>query len=184
MIGKTSDLDRLRSALEAALKYETMGHTRMCQKAFPPRWDGDHGSDSRAQAAVNIWRQNSKASESVERLRRELVHGYMQTYATPAESDMSICVLENMTTGDVIRVEHRYRLHAYLIAILKVLLKQRQNEEGVLCMGCGDPAVKLCEVNCGDALCGSPVCDKCIHFVNSKVGMARGWSHVRPDGDN
>lgn len=52
-------LDKLIEAVEAGTVYATMGHTMMCQKAFPPRWEGDHGKDSLAQLVVNTWNKNS-----------------------------------------------------------------------------------------------------------------------------
>ena len=52
-------LDKLIEVIEAGTVYATMGHTMMCRKAFPPRWEGDHGKDSRAQLCVNAWNKSS-----------------------------------------------------------------------------------------------------------------------------
>jgi hypothetical protein len=56
-------LQVLLSKLAAGVKYETMGHTRMCQRAFPKPDDFDESreaySDSAAQQAILVWRNGS-----------------------------------------------------------------------------------------------------------------------------
>jgi hypothetical protein len=50
----------LRDAVAAGVKYETMGHTRMCQRAFPKPDDFDESrqayADSEATKALLAWR--------------------------------------------------------------------------------------------------------------------------------
>lgn len=178
MIGDVASLDRLRSHLEAGIKYQTMGHTLLCQKAFPPRWEGDNGQDSRAQAAVNVWIGNDKASVSVEYLRRQLATGCVQTYE-PSEDDASktACVLKDMNTGGFVRGEHRDELQAYLIAILKVLINTHRARDGITCVSCGQSASRRCEVDCGEAVCGSPLCDTCEHVEKSANDVLVAWKH-------
>jgi hypothetical protein len=168
--GKAADLHMLRAMLEAGRKYETAGHTMICQKAFPPRWEGDHGRESRAQCAVNIWRLNSKAQRSVERLHDDFLPGWKRDFVQPMT-----CRLENMKTGDVVEVSHKDRLQAWLIAILKVLISAREKEEGTLCVGCGRPAIKTCGHDCGEAPCGAPVCSRCQHIERNYK-----WYHSGP----
>lgn len=53
-------LEALRDKVAAGVKYETMGHTVMCQKAFPKPDDFDGSreayANSPAQLAVLVWR--------------------------------------------------------------------------------------------------------------------------------
>lgn len=53
-------LEALRDVIRDGVKYETMGHTRMCQKAFPKPDDFDGSreayANSAAQQAVLVWR--------------------------------------------------------------------------------------------------------------------------------
>lgn len=53
----------LRDAVVAGVKYETMGHTKMCQRAFPepPDFDGSREAyaKSNAQMAILAWRNGS-----------------------------------------------------------------------------------------------------------------------------
>ena len=56
-------LQELRDKVAEGVKYETMGHTVMCQKAFP-KPDGFDGSresyaKSEAQQAILVWRNGS-----------------------------------------------------------------------------------------------------------------------------
>lgn len=55
----TDALKQLAEKLEAEVTYSTMGHTRLCQKAFPPRFEGDHGKGSNAQLTINVWNKGS-----------------------------------------------------------------------------------------------------------------------------
>ena len=56
-------LEALLAKVKAGVKYETMGHTAMCQKAFPKPDDFDGSREayakSDAQRAVLIWRNGS-----------------------------------------------------------------------------------------------------------------------------
>jgi hypothetical protein len=57
---RRDDLIELLAKVKAGVKYETMGHTALCQKAFPKpdNFDGSRKSyaESTAQLAILIWR--------------------------------------------------------------------------------------------------------------------------------
>lgn len=56
-------LRKLLEKVEARVEYETMGHTLMCQRAFPKPVDFDGSreayANSEAQKAILVWRNNS-----------------------------------------------------------------------------------------------------------------------------
>jgi len=72
MSERKESLEALLALIEAGTKYETMGHTRKCQKAFPPRYEGDCGPESHAQLAINVWIHDSL--DAAKALYDEVIH--------------------------------------------------------------------------------------------------------------
>jgi hypothetical protein len=65
-------LQELLVLLKADTVYETMGHTLKCQRAFPPKFEGDHGRTSNAQLACNVWIQGSL--DAAKMLHEDVLH--------------------------------------------------------------------------------------------------------------
>jgi len=63
MTDRKQALTELLAKVEAGVKYETMRHTRLCQRAFPKPDDFDGSrkaySKSAAQQAILVWRNGS-----------------------------------------------------------------------------------------------------------------------------
>lgn len=63
MTDRKQSLTELLAKVEAGVKYETMGHTRLCQRAFPKPDDFDGSrkaySKSAVQQAILVWRNGS-----------------------------------------------------------------------------------------------------------------------------
>lgn len=83
--------------VEAGTVYETMGHTRLCQKVFPPRFEGDHGKDSLAQLAVNAWNRGSL--DAVKALHDSVLPGWIVVVYTRCHLDDEQNPTVNLPSG-------------------------------------------------------------------------------------
>ena len=120
-------LEALLALLESGTKYETMGHTRKCQKAFPPRYEGDYGPESHAQLAISVWMHDSL--DAAKALYHAVLSGCSQysIITDPTCLKVSVCWWPNgLSNGPEIYAEAwgecGNEASAWLIAIIIVLI--------------------------------------------------------------
>jgi len=80
-----TQLDALRvlaEKVEAGTEYATMGHTRMCQKAFPSDHDKTRKgyANAPAQLACNVW--NRSSLDAAKALHEAVLPGWSLNYMT------------------------------------------------------------------------------------------------------
>ena len=126
------ELTTLLAKVEAGVKYETMGHTRMCQKAFPKPDDFDGSREayaaSAAQQAVLAWRNGSLDAakalhEAVLPMTEKGPAVYINNDDVPMVWYVSI-YLDAKLIGE--GEDANNPAHAWLIAILKALIAKEK----------------------------------------------------------
>jgi hypothetical protein len=118
-------LQELLAKVEAGVKYETMGHTLLCQKAFPKPQDFDGSreayANSNAQLAVLAWRNGSL--NAAKALHEAVLPEWGRSVdATAPEMGIEVKLhsAESVSIGDHQPTEAR----AWLIAIIKAIIAQ------------------------------------------------------------
>lgn len=122
MTDQTEALVKLLAKVEAGEPYETMGHTRMCQKAFPNPEDFDGSREayakSAAQQAILVWRNGSldAANALHEGVLPEWDHGHDGSIAWVKQKDKRTSYRHDAQNG--------FTARAWLIAIIKALIAE------------------------------------------------------------
>ena len=120
-------LQELLAKVEAGVKYETMGHTLLCQKAFPKPEDFDGSreayANSNAQLAVLAWRNGSL--DAAKALHKAVLLGYYVAEMGNNSKSMGWSVRIVNTEGDYQSgIGGSNLARAWLIAIIKALIAQ------------------------------------------------------------
>lgn len=120
-------LKRLAEELEAGTKYETMGHTMLCQRAFPKPDDFDGSRESYAksdaQQAILAWRNGSlDAAKALHEV--VLPNSPLDIVVTSGYSRVSI--YSGPKAPFHARNENVAR--AWLLAVLKALIAQEESK--------------------------------------------------------
>jgi hypothetical protein len=92
MTDRKDAITKLLAKVEAGAKYETMGHTILCQKAFPKPddFDGSRKSyaESAAQLAILAWRNGSLGAAKA--LHEAVLPEYSYIIRNGTEEDLAI----------------------------------------------------------------------------------------------
>jgi hypothetical protein len=127
----TDALKALLATVEADVKYETMGHTLMCQRAFPKPADFDGSREaylnSNAQRAALVWRNGDlHAAQALHHAKMPPINQWTLDEG-PSGCGAHIVVWPDGLSGDL-ELQHKGYSHcparAWLIAILKALISE------------------------------------------------------------
>lgn len=123
MTDRREALEALRDHVKAGVKYETMGHTIMCQKAFPKPDDFDGSrkayANSPAQLAILVWRNDDlNAAMS---LHDAVLHHWFWDVSNVGTCEVKR-VKDDMAIEAVSAVGNPAR--AWLLAILSALISE------------------------------------------------------------
>lgn len=119
-------INELAKEIEAGTKYETMGHTMLCQRAFPKPDDFDGSresySNSDAQRAILVWRNGDlNAAKAL----HEAVFPDMDGMAVYLCNDNAPVVWDCSFYAEAMQVaqaENECPARAWLLAILRALI--------------------------------------------------------------
>ena len=136
MTDRKQALRDLRVMVSAGVKYETMGHTIMCQQAFPKPNDFDGSrkayADSSAQKAILVWRNGSL--DAAKALHNAVLPGCSQysIVTDPTCLKVSVCWWPNGLSGKTERHGEGWghpdqEARAWLLAILSALIGQQSD---------------------------------------------------------
>lgn len=121
-------LKELLAKVEAGCKYETMGHTLLCQRAFPKPDDFDGSRESyaksNAQMAVLAWRNGSL--DAAKALHDDVLPGWMWQVFALTDCDF-VCVLDGpeFSTDEI---EFQFNpARAWICSIIKALIAQEES---------------------------------------------------------
>lgn len=129
MTDKTKALIDLLAKVEAGEPYETMGHTQMCQKAFPNPEDFDGSREayakSAAQQAILVWRNGSlDAAKAL----HEAMLGDGFNYCIHSDS-ASVMTWAHTVIGQTFSARDKKPARAWLIAIIKALIAEEETHD-------------------------------------------------------
>jgi hypothetical protein len=121
-------LQDLLAKVEAGVRYETMGHTQMCQRAFPKpdNFDGSREAyaNSAAQQAILVWRNGSLDAAAA--LHEAVLPMWVGMIKVGADGNPSQCVVSLLyprgANSTNISVWNSCPARAWLIAIIKALI--------------------------------------------------------------
>lgn len=116
-------LKDLREKVKSGAEYETMGHTRMCQRAFPnpESFDGSREAyeKSPAQYAVLIWRNDSL--DAAKALHEAVLPGWKWSIV-PSGGEHRIGVWPSTELSSSSSAHNKFPARAWLLAILSALI--------------------------------------------------------------
>jgi hypothetical protein len=133
MTERKDAITKLLAKVEAGEKYETMGHTILCQKAFPKpdNFDGSRKSyaESATQLAILAWRNGSlDAAKALHEAVLPEWHWYVSKYGVAR-----IVIPSRLRPTPTVGRSDNNPARAWLIAILKALISDENtntNDKG------------------------------------------------------
>tara|TARA_R110000803_G_scaffold76353_6_gene140950 strand:- start:477 stop:857 length:381 start_codon:yes stop_codon:yes gene_type:complete len=121
-------LQELLAKVEAGVKYETMGHTLLCQKAFPKPQDFDGSreayANSNAQLAVLAWRNGSL--DAAKALHEAVLPEWHFNVGWEATGNWYVVEISDVSWIDGCDGCDTTPARAWLIAIIKALIAKEQ----------------------------------------------------------
>ena len=126
MTNRKQALEALRDQVKAGVKYETMGHTIMCQKAFPKPDDFDGSreayANSSAQLAILVWRNDDL--NATKALHDAVLPGRHFNVATEANMQGFYATASPKQWGNSFVACSETPARAWLLAILEALISE------------------------------------------------------------
>ena len=124
-------LEALRDVIRDGVKYETMGHTRMCQKAFPKPDDFDGSreayANSAAQQAVLVWRNGD--INAAKALHDAVLPGWRYSITHGPSGDAAVVAKRLGEQVDNLGVATDDPARAWLIGVLSALISETPKGE-------------------------------------------------------